>query len=399
MTRQRIARAARFLLLVCLAIGLPVVLVGSAVMSRVESPLEASESDVQRARELAVTAVVDYVTGHPDVEELKGTPLELSPSELRPIVAAALTDDVVRGLLERLQAALGGYLDSTRSGFGRLVLKLGPEKDLLVAGLLQHWSSRLDQLPTCDRPRPQSDTRVAAPVSSERGALLSLLHCRPPPELKALLLDRVAEHLREMDGAGAHELVIFTGQLHDGQADLAPWLGRLRHAGLVFGNGSLVALALVLLAALGFVAVARLDKLSHSRILWQLGLALLVSALLLLAASVALRYVSGDTDYFRWLLQRPAGELTREETLGIRLAVYVFNRVLQDAGAAIFAMAAGIGLASVSTLGAARLTAADRTSRRPTRRRRVIANTLVSQVKKTTRRDVDARGSMIIHVS
>lgn len=93
--------------------------------------------------------------------------------------------------------------------------------------------------------------------------------------------------------------------------------------------------------------------------------------------------MSGDTDYFRWLLQRPAAELTREETLGIRLAVYVFNRVPQDAGAAIFAMAAGIGLASVSTLVAARLTALEHASRRPTSRPRTIANTLVSQVKKS----------------
>lgn len=46
-------------------------------------------------------------------------------------------------------------------------------------------------------------------------------------------------------------------------------------------------------------------------------------------------------------------------------------------------MSAGLDLASVSTLGAAGLAAAERAPRRAMRHRKAIANTLVSQVKKS----------------
>lgn len=355
---RRVAKVVRVVLLAGFMVGLPVVLVGAAAMSRVITPPPTRELDLQRIRQHAIDAVVGYITGHAEVKELRSTPFEVRPAQLRPLVARVLTEEVIRGQLLRLYATLSAYVQGSGAPQGRLVLSVGKERRLVVDALLRSWELKLNRLPACDKEALAAvltNPRTLKRVSSNRHKLLRLLKCRPPGELKALLLERVGKHLRKMHGARESELVIFTGERHGGEADLAPWVARLQLVARVLGQGSLAALALVVLVLLAVVGLARVEGLEAPQVLAQLGWALVGAALLLVTAAVLIEWLSADTDYIRWLLHRPAAELTREEAAGLRLALYAFNRILECVVVPSLVMAGGVGLSGLCTLGAGRL--------------------------------------------
>ncbi len=159
-------------------------------------------------------------------------------------------------------------------------------------------------------------------------------------------------------------------------------MSRLKHASKVFGQGSLIALAMVALFAVGAVVLARLEGLPQDKVLQQLGLGLLMGASFSLLAALGLLHVAEDTDYFWWLLHRLATELSREEIVGIRLTIYAFNQILQDAAGAILVMAGCLGVASIGAIVAARLAACERAGKVIPAGRYPMANALALQVKK-----------------